>query len=318
MAHKFRLTVTGTVMILLLSLGLTACGSNSNDGGSASTNNDNGNDQGDDDVELGDKDITIPYVAWAGVEARTHLLAQVLRDVGYNVELKEVEAGPMYSSVADGSADFVTCLWLPATHGEYWDKYEDDLTKVNEVLDQAPLSLTVPEYMDIDSIEDLKDNEELGEATDWKLIGIDPGAGIMNSTEKAMDEYGLDNWDLQSSSEAAMLSMLGKAYDNEDPIIITGWKPHWMFAEWDLKMLDDSEEIYGGEGDQIYIAARNDFEDDSPAAYQILDQYTEDYDQLNDLMGKIHGGDDPEDVAKQFIKDNPDKIDEWEKGVASE
>src|SRR5699024_3469187 len=110
---------------------------------------------------------------------------------------------------------------------EYWDKYEDDLTKVNEVLDQAPLSLTVPSYMDVDSIEDLKDNKELGEATDWKLTGIDPGAGIMNSAEKAMDEYGLDNWELQQSSEAAMLSTLGKAYDNEEPIIITGWKPHW-------------------------------------------------------------------------------------------
>src|SRR5699024_11323589 len=78
---------------------------------------------------------------------------------------------------------------------------EDDLTKVNEVLDQAPLSLTVPSYMDVDSIEDLKDNKELGEATDWKLTGIDPGAGIMNSAEKAMDEYGLDNRSEEHTSE---------------------------------------------------------------------------------------------------------------------
>ena len=311
-----RFCFTGIVMILLLSLGLTACGNSSDDEDSGSAKNDN--DNGDSGVALGDKDITLPYVAWAGVEARTQLLAQVLEDVGYNVETKVVEAGPMFSSVADGSADFTPVLWLPTTHGEYWDKYEDDLTKVNEVLDQAPLSLTVPSYMDVDSIEDLKDNKELGEATDWKLTGIDPGAGIMNSAEKAMDEYGLDNWELQQSSEAAMLSTLGKAYDNEEPIIITGWKPHWMFAEWDLKMLDDPEEIFGGDGDQIYIVARNDFEDDSPAAYRILEQYTEDYDQLNELMGEIHGGKDPEEVAKQFIENNQDKVDEWVEGVEKE
>ena len=138
MRRKFRFT--SIVFILLLSLVISACGNSSDDEESESTNNDNG----DSGVELGKKDITLPYVAWAGVEARTYLLAQVLEDVGYNVDMKVVEAGPMFSSVADGSADFVTVLWLPITHGEYWDQYEDDLTKVNEVLDEAPLSLTVP------------------------------------------------------------------------------------------------------------------------------------------------------------------------------
>src|SRR5699024_12052233 len=81
----------------------------------------NDNENGDSGYAIGEKDITLPYVAWAGVEARTQLLAQVLEDVGYNVETKVVEAGPMFSSVADGSADFTPVLWLPTTHGEYRD-----------------------------------------------------------------------------------------------------------------------------------------------------------------------------------------------------
>lgn len=292
----------GIGVILLLSLGLTACGNDSNDENS--------------DDELGDKDITIPYVAWADYEARLHVIAQVLEDVGYNVELQEVEAGPMFTSIADGSADF-TSMWLPATHTNYWDEYEDDISKVNQVLDKAPLSVAVPEYMadDVESIEDLKDNDELGDSVDWTITGIDPGAGIMSMTEKAMDEYDLDNWELQESSESAMLSVLKDTYDNEEPIVFTGWEPHWMFGTWDLELLDDPKEVYGGDGDQIFLVARDDFEDDSPAAYQILEQYTEDYDQLNELMGQIHETDDPQKVAQKFVEENPDKVEEWTEGI---
>src|SRR5699024_6117460 len=94
----------------------------------------------------------------------------------------------------------------PATHGEYLDEYEDDVEVYDEanLVDTAPLSLTVPEYMideyDIESIEDLKDNEELGEDLDWTITGIDPGAGIMENTEKAIENYELDDWNLQESS----------------------------------------------------------------------------------------------------------------------
>jgi len=35
-------------------------------------------------------------------------------------------------------------------------------------------------------------------------------------------------------------------------------------------------------------------------------------------MGEIHGGKDPEEVAKQFIENNQDKIDEWVEGVEKE
>src|SRR5699024_7255250 len=76
------------------------------------------------------------------------------------------------------------------------------------------------------------DDEEVGDSVDWTIIGIDPGAGIMGSTEDAMEEYDLeDDWDLQESSESAMIADLEEKYDKEEPIIVTGWKPHWIFAD---------------------------------------------------------------------------------------
>src|SRR5690625_5190089 len=192
------------MMVLTLSLILAACG-----GGDADEGEDVGTSEPADDteeaagVELGQENLTIPYVAWAREAISTHILAALLEDIGYNVETRQVEAGPMWASVADGSADFHTSAWLPATHASYWDEYKDDLVQVKEVLDRAPLALAVPAYVeDINSMEDLKDNTEFGEAVNWEITGIDAGAGIMSNTQKAIEEYELDNWSLRDSSES--------------------------------------------------------------------------------------------------------------------
>ncbi|MBO0992515.1 glycine betaine ABC transporter substrate-binding protein [Bacillus sp. SD088] len=311
---KFYLV--GFAFTLALSMLLAACGNSADD-------ESNGNDSAGSDtdggsgVELGQEDLTLPYVAWARETPASYLLAAVLEDVGYSVDVKQVEAGPMWSSVADGSADFMASAWLPATHASYWEQYEDDVVKVNEVLDKAPLALAVPSYVeDINSIEDLKDNEEFGDSVDWTITGIDAGAGIMQNTETAMEEYGLDNWNLVSSSEAAMIAELQSAYDKEEPIVVPLWKPHWVFGVMDMKMLEDPEEIYGGDGDQIYIVARKGLKEDAPAAYKVLEQYTEDYEMVEELMPPVFAEDkDPADVAQQFMEDHPDLVEQWTEGV---
>lgn len=308
-------------LIFMLSIVLVACGSD--DDASEDSNEDTEETDTSEDadgLEIGQEDLKIPYVAWARESISTELLANLLEQVGYNVEISQVEAGPMWSSVADGSADLHTSAWLPATHASYWEEYEDDIVKVNEVVDKAPLALTVPSYVeDVNTMEDLKDNEEFGDSVDWEILGIDPGAGIMQNTEEALEEYDLDEWSLTPSSEAAMLTELQTAMENEEPIIVPLWKPHWAFGAMDLKMLEDSKEVYGGEGDQIYTVARKDLEEDAPRAFKVLEQYEESYDMLDEMMPKVYVDDeDVEDVVQEFLDDNPELVDEWLDGVTRE
>lgn len=304
------------VLVAVVALVLAACGG-TDDGDADTGDGDTTEADGELLLELGQEDLSVPYVAWARETISTHMLAAILEEVGYNVEVKQVEAGPMFTGVAEGTEDFHTSAWLPATHANYWEEYGDRIDQVTEVLDKAPLALTVPAYVeDINSIEDLKDNEEFGEAVDWEIIGIDPGAGIMQNTEVALEEYGLDNWSIVESSEAAMLTELREAIANEEPIIVPLWKPHWIFGVEELKMLEDPKEIYGGEGDQIYTVAREGLEEDAPAAYKVLENYVEDYDLVEELMPKVHDeGQDPADVAREFLDENPDKLEEWLDGV---
>ncbi|WP_066186937.1 glycine betaine ABC transporter substrate-binding protein [Gracilibacillus timonensis] len=310
----------GFIAVLALVMLLAACGGSGDEEDAGSGDNgdtDNGSESAD-GAELGETDLTVPYVAWAGALARTPLLKQVLEEVGYTVEDTQVEAGAMWSSVASGDAAFMTASWLPATHASYWEEYEDDVEVVGEFVAQAPLALTVPSYMeDVNSIEDLQGNEELGESVDWTITGIDSGAGIMQNTETAIEEYGLDNWELLASSEAAMLSELQSKMDNEEPIIVPLWEPHWAFAELDLKMLEDPQEIYGGDGDRIEAVANTTFQEDSPAAYEVVQRFTEDYNGEieNDLLVAINGGESEEDAASQFLEENPDLLEKWTEGL---
>jgi glycine betaine/proline transport system substrate-binding protein len=76
--------------------------------------------------------------------------------LGYKVELLQVEAGPMWAGIAEGSADAMVAAWLPTTHKDYYDKYKGKFEDLGPNLKGTKLGLVVPTYMDINSIEDLK------------------------------------------------------------------------------------------------------------------------------------------------------------------
>jgi glycine betaine/proline transport system substrate-binding protein len=154
----------------------------------------------------------------------------------------------------------------------------------------------------------------LGEDLDYTITGLEPGSGAMGLTEDVIEGYdNLNDWELLEGSTASMLTELGEAIDNEEPIVIVGWNPHWMFASYDLKYLDDPEGIYGGE-ESIHTIARKGLEDDLPGAYEILDRFNWESEDMESVM------DDAQDVefeeaASKWIEANSDKVNEWIDGI---
>lgn len=301
-----NIKLMGLVTALAFAMILTACNSSS------------GNDG--DELELGGKDIEIPY-AGAGSTARSLVLAKALEDVGYHVTSTPVGAtGPMFAMTAENKDTLNASGWFPSTDKKYLDKYGDDIKvyKESNFIDKASLSLTVPEYMDdVDSIEDLKDNKELGKSVHWTITGIDPRTGMMKNTKKGLDNNDLDKWDLHEGSESAMISELTKKYKKKEPIIITGWKPHWIFNEMDLKMLKDPDKIYGKD-EHINLVFNKDFKDEHPAAYKIATRMADDWtkDDEDKLMKRIFVKDkNGKKTADDFIDDHSNRVDDWEEGV---
>lgn len=156
----------------------------------------------------------------------------------------------------------------------------------------------------------------VGEQINYTITGIDAGAGIMSSTEKAISDYQLDknNWQLQPSSTAAMTSTLAKAIKDKRPIVVTGWTPHWMFTKFDLKFLEDPKGSFG-KAENIHTIVRKDLKKDEPTAYEVLDRFYWTPEEMADVMLQVNEGVDPEKAAADWLKANPEKLEEWTKNL---
>ncbi|EGK07123.1 glycine betaine ABC transporter substrate-binding protein [Kroppenstedtia eburnea] len=256
----------------------------------------------------GKKEITLAYVSWDSEMASTHVIQKVLEDQGFKVELKQVEAGPMWAGVASGSADGMVAAWLPLTHKSYYEKFKNQVEDLGPNLEGTRIGLVVPSYVDVDSIADL--NQKKSEF-DGKIIGIDAGAGVMEATHRAIKDYKLD-MTLVEGSDAAMVASLKKAIDAKKPIVITGWSPHWKFAKYDLKFLDDPKKSFGGK-ENIHTIVGKDLKKESPEAYKILDRFHWTTEDMEEVMLAIQKGKKPEEAAADWVKKHSDKVKEWTK-----
>jgi len=150
-------------------------------------------------------------------------------------------------------------------------------------LEGAISALTVPTYMeDINSITDLTDEN------DSTITAIEPGAGVTNSAQNAVKEYdNLSDWEVSVSSTGAMIAELDQAINNEEDIVVVGWKPHWMFMDYDLKMLDD------------------------PEAYKIIDNFYWEVEDMSSVMEELATDVEPEEAADNWIEANRETVDGW-------
>ncbi|QQZ61820.1 glycine betaine ABC transporter substrate-binding protein [Paenibacillus sonchi] len=260
------------------------------------------------------KTVKLAYVAWDSEIASTNVVKEVLESkLGASVEMLQVDAGPMWAGIADGSADGMVAAWLPSTHASYLEKYGQDMEDLGANLEGTKTGLAVPAYMDIKSIEDLK-NAGVAKSLNNQIIGIEPGAGIMTASQKAIDAYGLSDYTLLESSSAAMAQELQKAYTDNKPIVVTGWTPHWMFANMDLKYLDDPKGVYGG-AEQIHTMVRKGLKEDMPDVYRFLDQFQWTPEDMAQVMVEIQGGKSPEDAAKAWVSEHEDQVNTWIAGI---
>ncbi|SDI46510.1 glycine betaine ABC transporter substrate-binding protein [Natribacillus halophilus] len=155
---------------------------------------------------------------------------------------------------------------------------------------------------------------DYNEALGYNIVGIDAGSGTMAAAEDAINDYDLDHFDLQSSSDAAMVQELDSAIENEEPIVVVGWTPHWKFNTYDLKFLDDPQEAFGDTED-IHTIAYPGLEEEHPEAFEVIDNFYWDEDDMGEVMEMLEDGVEPEEAGRTWVDDNEDQVSEWTEGV---
>ncbi|MEU5086809.1 ABC transporter permease/substrate binding protein [Streptomyces sp. NPDC021356] len=295
-----QIAVVGVVVLALVAGGMGVFGG----GGGSTTAAADGQDVGK------GKKITLGYIPWDEGVASTFLWKEILEQRGYKVEAKQFDAGPLYTSLAQGSVDFETDSWLPTTHAQYWKKYGKQLDDLGSWYGPTSLELSVPSYMkDINSLDDLKGKAAL---FGGKITGIEASAGEMALLKsKVLKDYGLDKeYKVVDSSTPAMLAELKRAYAKKQPVLVTLWSPHWAYNDYDLKKLKDPKGAWG-KGDGVHTLARKGFAADNPVVGTWLKNFKLDEKQLTSLEAEINkaGKGQQQDAVRTWLKANPAVVD---------
>ncbi len=275
--------------------------------------------------------LTLVYPPWSSEFASAHLVQAVLQErLGYRVELEEVSAEEMWRRVATDEADILAGAWLPVTHREYLVQYGPNLDDLGPNLEGARIGLVVPAVVPGWLTDEtgrtgrelvpLRRIEELGEHAvrfNRRIIGIESGAGIMTRTEDVMRAYDLDGqYRLVESHEREMLARVSEAVRREEWIVFTGWTPHWIFERYNLRFLEDSLGVYGGE-EAVHTMVRPGLADEYPEVRELLARLNWSPEDLERLMVWIRD-DESRDAYRQalrWMRVNRERVDRWVQGL---
>ena len=257
------------------------------------------------------KEVTLGYVdGWSDSVATTNVAAEVIRQkLGYDVKLQAVATGIMWQGVATGKLDAMLSAWLPVTHGEYWTKNKDQVVDYGPNFKDAKIGLIVPEYVKAKSIDDLKTDDSFKS----RIVGIDAGSGVMLKTDQAIKDYDLTGYQLKASSGAGMIAELTRAEKKNESIAVTGWVPHWMFAKWKLRFLEDPKGVYGAAETVNSIGSKG-LEAKAPEVAKFLKNFQwESKDEIGQVMLAIQDGAKPDAAAKDWVAKHPERVADWTK-----
>jgi len=224
----------------------------------------------------------------------------------------------VFKGMDTGDLDVFLGNWLP-TMKMHFDKYEEkgSVHNVGVNLYDVVYRTAVPEYVYEAGVKSLADLNEHADKFNSKIYGIEPGneGNIIIQDAIKNNNYNLENWSLQASSTAGMLTSVKRAVNNEEWIAFNGWKPHYMNVMFDLRYLEDPEGIWG-EGERVYSVARNGYQDENPNFYKFLEQFKVTAPIQNKWIDSYKRQEkDPEEVAEEWIADNLDVVNQWVYGV---
>ncbi|QVQ52205.1 ABC transporter substrate-binding protein [Spiractinospora alimapuensis] len=301
-----RRTLTGSSAVLCLVMA-AGCGAQSEDGLAS------------EEESTESQVITLVEQPWEDLMVENQIVSQILGAAGYTVEVEELTVPIGAQSLAQGDADAYLGNWWPSqedTFGAFID--DGDVEVLSTLVDGVAYEPAVPAYVaeeyDISSLADLARHAEEFEG---EFLGIEAGTPGNDSILDMIDEdaYGLGDWELVESGTPAMLAEVERRASEDLPVVFLAWEPHWMNIEWDLVYLEDPEEAWPGAG-EIRVATRAGFEEDSPNVARLLSRMEIDGDTASDWIFRVsQDGEDPGDIAAEWIAENPDEVSAWLDGV---
>ncbi|WP_368518868.1 glycine betaine ABC transporter substrate-binding protein [Rhizobium sp.] len=254
-----------------------------------------------------EKSITVGTMSWEDLTPITGITKKVLEDAGYTVKVVPFsEWGIAYAALTKGDIQILASQ-TDYVAQDYWDKNKKRLEKISPVSHGLYQAIAVPNYVTIDSIDQLNDNaDKFG----GKIVGIEPGSGLMRDAANAVKQYGL-KLQLVEGSTAAMTAALKSAIDRKEWVAVTIWEPSWMMQKYPVKFLKDPKGIFPPPQSYYWVGKKG-FSADYPHAREVIASVYVPLADITAINGAVSDGKTMDEAVKDWTTSHADLLKRWE------
>ncbi len=262
-------------------------------------------------------------VGWTDITATTATASVILESLGYDANVSVLSVPVTYASLKNGDIDVFLGNWMPTMEGDiapYREERSVDIIRAN--LEGAKYTLAVPKYTYDAGLKSFEDIAKFKDELDAEIYGIEPGndGNRLILEMIAKNAFGLEGFELVESSEQGMLAQVARSVKRKQPIVFLGWEPHPMNANFEMAYLAGGDDWFGPNfgGATVYTNTRAGYLGECPNVGRLLKNLVFTLEMENEIMAAIlDEGDDPEDAASAWLKNNPGVLDSWLAGVTT-
>jgi len=267
-----------------------------------------------------EESFVIAEESWPGIATKNEVVRQLLTAIGYDLETSFLSNTMIYHGFEDGDIDIWLGSWMPE-ETPLREGHEGGFEVVSTNLEDAYYISAVPEFVYEEGIRSHSDLAEHAEEFDYKIHAGPPGSGADEVISPAVEEdiYDLGDWEVVNADWPATVAAAESAAEDGDWIVFPGWQPHWMNVLLDLKYLEDPEGIWGEAESEIQSLVRTGLSDEAPNLIKFLQNFSVDSDHQSRWVYEYdREGREEADIARDWIEDNMDVVEEWLEGVVAE
>ncbi|MEM5331897.1 choline ABC transporter substrate-binding protein [Paraburkholderia sp. JHI2823] len=269
------------------------------------------------------KDVRFADVGWTDIAATTGVASTILGALGYT-PTKTIASVPItFAGLKSKQIDVFLGYWSPTM-----DPMIEPFTKSGSIkvlstpnLTGAKYTLAVPDYVYQGGLKSFQDIAKFADKLQGRIYGIEPGNDGNALIQKMIgaNQYGLGKFKLVESSEAGMLVQVNRAVREKQWIVFLGWEPHPMNVQMKIDYLSGGDDVFGpnyGEA-RVLTAEPPDYAARCPNVAKFVSnlQFTTAIE--NHLMVPIANKVDPNKAAADWLRSNPQVLDNWLAGVTT-
>lgn len=250
------------------------------------------------------KTIKMGVMQWETMVMTSSVTANMLKRHGFEVESVEFqEWGVAFAALGKGDVDILVAN-PDYVVADYWERNARKLEKLSVVSYGYNAGLIVPSYVTINSIDQLNENKD---KFGGRIIGVEPGSGMMRQSENVVREYGLD-YEIVEGSGPTAVAALKSAMDRGEWIVSMYWTPSWVFQAFDIKFLKDPKGVQEPTETYVWIA-RKGFSLEHPKAREVIASVFVPEPALTQMTGWVKDGASIEEAVTRWEEANANRLD---------